>query len=354
MKKITLLLMFIFCFNIFADSTKKSRARTLVELTTAINILDQKISDSKEKMEKEFLIKKRRYFYGILNKYYKDYHNVDGLNQYLSVVKTASEKEIIKKLIGKRFSPSENDQIFNINFKLDKNIEFYNNYIDEMKGYHNKFHRAPSHIHIFDPMEKRGLEIDNRELYLTFDDGPSIYTDKILDVLKKYDAKAVFFIVGKNIYNGKTYLETNKNRVKRAIKEGHIVGAHSYSHPNLIKIKDVKELKRQLKWNKELIEKVFDIKVDYFRAPYGSRKGKSFKIIKENYKSHILWDIDSMDWKKQKNTQLIYRTIKLAHLYNGGVVLFHDIQKRTSETLESIVSELKRSGFKFKRIDQKY
>jgi len=170
-----------------------------------------------------------------------------------------------------------------------------------------------------------------KEIFLTFDDGPNEYTLKILEILKSFNAKATFFVLGKNCQK---YPEV----LKRIFEEGHSIGNHSFSHS----IKFFFNFKNEIEKTNEIIKKITGVKVKIFRPPYGILTPwlKNY-LFKNGYKI-ILWNLDSRDWKG-KISDKIFEEIK-----PNSILLFHDCFK-TSLILPKILNELKIKGYNFKK-----
>lgn len=133
---------------------------------------------------------------------------------------------------------------------------------------------------------KNGL----REILLTFDDGPHpVNTRKLLDILSANDIKAVLFMVGQSLQTaaGKTLLE-------RAKKEGHLIGNHTYSHPDLAKL-TAQKVKDEIVKTRDLIgDTPQGVKI--FRPPYGSESSLSRAVVRDLGYETMLWNVDSLDW----------------------------------------------------------
>lgn len=175
---------------------------------------------------------------------------------------------------------------------------------------------------------------------LTFDDGPSIYTREILNVLKKYKIKATFFVVGKHI-------EKHPDIFKEIVRHGHVIGNHSYSHRNLQSLK-ITDAVKDIETNEELIYKVAKVKPIFFRPPMGVLPKDLFVYfeIKGYYLS--LWTVDSEDWKV-KNPAVIYKNVT-AKLRPGAVILFHDgggNRRATARALETFINKALKEGYTF-------
>lgn len=188
-----------------------------------------------------------------------------------------------------------------------------------------------------------------KTIYLTFDDGPnSVFTEKLLDVLKKYDIRASFFCVAK-------FAKENKNLIKRMKKEGHVIGLHSLKHQNayLMDIfKTNKDFQNSLKIMKEL-----ETDIKYFRPPWGDLNLASlFNIRKYNLKL-ILWNVMAEDWKKDITSFDIELRL-LRRIQGGDIICLHDgrgkkeAPRRTIEALDKALPILLGKDFIFETVDK--
>ncbi|MDO4240972.1 MAG: polysaccharide deacetylase family protein [Microbacteriaceae bacterium] len=162
-------------------------------------------------------------------------------------------------------------------------------------------------------------------LYLTFDDGPSRYTVQILDLLKQYGAKATFFWIGSSIGAGRDVME-------RAKAEGHTIGNHTWSHPDLTKLKDP-ELNAE-------IDKAQAVngKSTCLRPPYGATNAHTKSVFAAKGLREILWDVDTLDWQKP-GAGTIANTI-LNQSRPGYVVLMHDGGGERTQTVAAVAAVL--------------
>lgn len=186
-------------------------------------------------------------------------------------------------------------------------------------------------------------------LALTFDDGPySPFTPSILDTLKKYNAKATFFVNGNNwqcIYN-------NAALLRRIYNEGHLIGSHTWSHPDSVTLSDA-EFTQQLTLLEEAFIKILGVTPKYFRAPYGSINDRILKILKKHGYEHILWDFDSRDSLGDSEAQIKASVTKLAKTYpKPHIFLGHDVQQKTVHTLSYNAKTLKSAGYKLVTVAQ--
>ena len=182
-------------------------------------------------------------------------------------------------------------------------------------------------------------------VYLTFDDGPSTLTGKFLDVLKKYNIKATFFMQGSNLQN-----TSYQENVKRAVKEGNYIGAHSMTH-NSDKLYKKGLFVPEMKETLSLIHNITGTNPKLVRPPYGSTPGlKSEEIRNQIVEAGIKvwdWTIDSLDWKLKDNPNEIIENVKKYTTEDVEVVLMHE-KEQTLQVLPSIVDFYKEQGYEFR------
>ncbi|MGG0718140.1 delta-lactam-biosynthetic de-N-acetylase [Robertmurraya massiliosenegalensis] len=187
---------------------------------------------------------------------------------------------------------------------------------------------------------------DTKDIYLTFDNGyENGYTAKFLDVLKSEKVPATFFVTGH-------YLESQPELVKRMAKEGHIIGNHSYYHPDLTKVDDDR-LKRELEKVRAKTEEITGIKnMVYLRPPRGILSERTLQLAKEEGYTHVMWSVAFVDWKidQQKGAQYAYDNI-MRQIHPGAIILLHTVSKDNADALEQAIQDLKKKGYTFKSLD---
>ncbi|MET1109498.1 polysaccharide deacetylase family protein [Enterococcus faecium] len=191
-------------------------------------------------------------------------------------------------------------------------------------------------------VESSSSQIKNldRAIAITFDDGPNeITTPKILDILKRKNIQATFFMLGENV-------SRNKEIVKRIFDSGHEIGNHSFSHRQLTLLSD-EEIKNEINDTDREIRKITGINPNYIRPPYGSVNKNIAKIGKRPI---IEWSVDSRDWQS-KNKESIINEVK-NQVYPGSILLFHDIQEATVEALPEVIDYLYSQNYKLVTIGQ--
>ena len=185
-------------------------------------------------------------------------------------------------------------------------------------------------------------------IYLTFDAGyENGCTEKILDVLKKHDVKASFFLVG-------NYIEKNADLVRRMVEEGHIVGNHTMHHPDMSKIGDKAAFEAELKDLEALfLEKTGKELPKYYRPPQGIYSEENLKMAKELGYKTVFWSLAYVDWNNddQPTAQQAFDKL-IPRIHNGAVVLLHSTSETNAEILDDLLTKWKEMGYTFKNIDE--
>lgn len=182
-----------------------------------------------------------------------------------------------------------------------------------------------------------------KKIALTFDDGPSSYTLEVLDLLKKYNVKAVFFCIGKNI-------EMYPEIVKQIIAEGHLVGNHSYSHSPFFDFYNAKKITEEIQQTDTLLEKFTSKKINFFRPPYGVTTPSIRRALKITGHKVIGWNIRSLDGGT-KNQNLIFNRI-IKRISPGGIVLLHDIASHSVLVLEQFLQFLQKQNYQVVSVEE--
>ncbi len=180
---------------------------------------------------------------------------------------------------------------------------------------------------------EKARKAQEKMIALTFDDGPNpATTTRILDLLKKYNAKATFFILGQNIAG-------NEDILKRMVAEGHEVANHSWSHPNLTTLPP-EQVKQEVEQTQVAIEKAIGKRPTMMRPPYGA---VNQTVMNTMNLPAIYWSVDSLDWKS-RNPQAILSVVQ-ANTQPGSIILMHDIHAPTADALEPVLQYLQSQGF---------
>ncbi|WP_113703758.1 polysaccharide deacetylase family protein [Nonomuraea lactucae] len=185
---------------------------------------------------------------------------------------------------------------------------------------------------------KRAKTVDCEQvkcIALTFDDGPGKYAGTLLDTLKKYDAKATFFLEGQ-------YVKSRPSYVKRMAKEGHELGNHSYTHPNFTTIEPA-AIRSEIKKTQDAVKKAAGVEPKILRPPYGLTDLQVTEIAAEAGMPIILWTAGSRDWDTKNVDAIKKQTLAVAQ--PDGIILMHDWVKQTVDAMPSIVKTLQGRGY---------
>lgn len=174
---------------------------------------------------------------------------------------------------------------------------------------------------------------------LTFDDGPSKYTDDILSLLKENNAYATFFVVGNKV-------ETYSSTINTMIKNGNEIGNHSYSHKWLSRL-STNSIKEEIELTQNVLKNIAGYTPTLIRPTYGAvnkklRNSTDLKVI--------LWDVDTKDWKIKSEEKIAERALN--SIENGDIVLMHDIYERSYNALKIIIPALKEEGYQFVTVSE--
>ncbi len=168
---------------------------------------------------------------------------------------------------------------------------------------------------------------------LTFDDGPSSFTEEIIDLLQKYNYNATFFVLGNK-------LNLNyKDILKKSIKNGNEIGVHGYSHRSFTKMRQA-TMEEEITKTKKYIKNLTGYESTLVRPPYGNIT----KTIKNyNLGPYILWNNDTLDWKLRDANKISSRLIN--SIEDKSIILMHDTYLTTFKALEIILPYLKENNY---------
>lgn len=183
----------------------------------------------------------------------------------------------------------------------------------------------------------------NREVALTFDDGPTEFTPKFLDLLKENNVKATFFCIGKQI---EKYPET----FQRIIAEGHTVGNHTFSHAENTGFLSTSKMIEEIEKCDEIILKTGNVKTNLYRPPFGVTNPNIARAIKRTGKKSIGWNVRSLDTVIQNENKIYYNITK--KLKKGSIILLHDTSEKTFTVLADLLVFLKNKKFSTFTIDK--
>ena len=177
-----------------------------------------------------------------------------------------------------------------------------------------------------------------KKLYLTFDDGPHpTITPQVLEILKKFNAKATFFCIGNNVNKYKETFELVK-------KEGHAVGSHTFNHERGWKTK-----------TKDYVNSVIEanalIQSPLFRPPHGRIKFSQIRNLKKDFQI-VAWTVISYDWDKSLSPDDCYNNV-IKNAGDGSIIVFHDSEKAVNNMIPALTKVLEYytdKGFIFEKL----
>lgn len=204
------------------------------------------------------------------------------------------------------------------------------------------------------------ISTQSKELYLTFDDGPTPHvTNWVLDILKSYHAKATFFCIGNNVKN-------QPELFNKILEEGHAIGNHTHNHIKGWKTKTKDYLNNVLEAQNCIDYHFTNPKsqtpnrfnntlpiVNLFRPPYGQIKPKQGKKLMDLGYKIVMWDVLSFDWDKTVSNQECLDHV-VSKSKNGSIIVFHDSEKASNNmkfALPKVLEYFTEKGFSFKAIE---
>lgn len=167
---------------------------------------------------------------------------------------------------------------------------------------------------------------------LTFDDGPSKFTEKLLDALEKYDAKATFFMVGNNV-------KKRPEVVARMKEIGCEIGNHTTNHKRLTELNEA-DITSQVEGTNDAIKEVIGAGATVVRPPYGAVDDLVKNTVEQPL---VLWNVDTLDWKLKDVEKVKAYTLEIVE--DGDIVLMHDLYETTVDATIALIPELQERGY---------
>jgi peptidoglycan-N-acetylglucosamine deacetylase len=186
--------------------------------------------------------------------------------------------------------------------------------------------------------------VDQPYIAMTFDDGPSAEnTPRLLEMLKQRNIKATFFLIGQNVVS-------NPDLVRRILAEGHEIGNHSWTHPQLSKLSDDR-VTAEITQTQDAIKEASGFTPTLLRPPYGAITPRQREWIENRFGLNIiLWSVDPFDWKRPGASVITQRILSQAR--PGAIILSHDIHKQTVDAMPATLDALIAKGYKFVTVSQ--
>jgi peptidoglycan/xylan/chitin deacetylase (PgdA/CDA1 family) len=197
----------------------------------------------------------------------------------------------------------------------------------------------------------RGLKPGTKPLALTYDDGPNDpYTFRLLEVLAKHSVKATFFLIGR-------YVKQRPDIVRELVRAGHVVGNHTFSHPNLI-FASASQTRMQLRECDQALTDAVGEHSRLFRPPFGGRRPSSLRVVRALGLKPVMWNVAGGDWKG-KPAEYIERRVR-RQVRGGNVILLHDgghltfgaDRSQSVIATDRLIARYKSEGYEFVTVSQ--
>jgi len=189
----------------------------------------------------------------------------------------------------------------------------------------------------------RQIDSDKPMIALTFDDGPGQNTERILDILENYNVQVTFCVIGSRI-------AANENIVRRTFELGHEIVGHSWSHPLFTNVSRA-EVTRQIVDTNEEIYRITGERPALHRPPYGAINYAVKSVSRELDMVILGWSVDPRDWEQGATADGIFEHI-MSHVFDGAVIILHDIHEVTAEAIEKVIPELIKQGYQMVTVSE--
>jgi peptidoglycan/xylan/chitin deacetylase (PgdA/CDA1 family) len=191
----------------------------------------------------------------------------------------------------------------------------------------------------------------SKRLALTYDDGPNDpYTQQLMEVLARHGVRATFFLIGR-------YVQRRPEIVRELVKAGHVVGNHTYTHPNLA-FQSETQVRTQLRACRQVLEDAVGASSNLFRPPFGGRRPAVMRILKEEGLDPIMWSITGYDWSPTTPERIEKHVLR--QLRGGDVILLHDgghvemgaDRSHSVAVTDRLITRFKAEGYEFVTIPE--
>ena len=186
-------------------------------------------------------------------------------------------------------------------------------------------------------------DTDEKILYLTFDCGyENGNTPEILDALETHNAPATFFVVG-------NFVRDNPDLIRQMVSQGHIVGNHTYSHPDMSQISSIDAFREELSKVEDLYQEITGEEMTrYYRPPRGIYSTENLSMAKELGYQTFFWSLAYVDWlqDEQPTHEEAFEKL-LGRIHPGAIVLLHNTSRTNAEILEELLTRWEEMGYSF-------
>lgn len=191
-------------------------------------------------------------------------------------------------------------------------------------------------------------DTEEKVLYLTFDVGyENGNTPSILNALKKHHAPAAFFVVG-------NFISQNPDLIKQIVSDGHIIGNHTMTHPDMSKISSIESFQKELQDVEQLYEKTTEKKmIKYYRPPQGIYNTANLLMAKKLGYTTFFWSLAYVDWiQDQQPTKEEAFSKLLPRIHPGAIVLLHSTSSTNGQILDELLSQWEKMGYHFGSLEE--
>lgn len=194
-------------------------------------------------------------------------------------------------------------------------------------------------LYQYDFINSRKWDNTKKLVAFTFDDGPNYNTSRVIDILNKYNVKATFFVVGRNI-------KGNEEVIKKMRDSDMEIGNHTFNHLLLTKYDEYK-INSEIDDTSNLLFSVTGDEPNLFRPSYGVYNKNIKKLV--DYPI-ITWNVDTLDWKYHNSKVITNRVINTVE--DGDIILMHDIYRATANAIDNIIPLLKDMGYEIVTVSE--
>lgn len=191
-------------------------------------------------------------------------------------------------------------------------------------------------------------DTQEKKIYLTFDCGyESGNTEMILDALKKHKAPATFFVVG-------NFLKSEPKLIQRMVEEGHIVGNHTWSHPDMTKISTLDAFSKELSQVEELYKETTGKDMGkFYRPPQGKYNEENLKMAQELGYKTFFWSLAYVDWQQDQQPSKEEAFDKLlGRIHPGAIVLLHNTSSTNGQIMDELLQKWEDMGYTFHSLEE--
>lgn len=240
-------------------------------------------------------------------------------------IQTAALIEVVDEVIEETVSPTETSAVTTTNYASTTATE-------------------TSLVTATEPPPPKPPRKPNEKLIaITFDDGPTQYTEQILDILTQYGGKSTFFVVGYKVWD---YREI----IKKTTEQGSEVAGHSWHHYNFLTLEE-QDMKAQITYTADALKQVTEVNPPYFyRIPYGKIDDRVKDVSRDIGYALIQWNIDPRDWST-RNADAVYENI-MDTAKDGGIIVCHDTHETTAIAMERVIPELVEQGYRLVTVSE--